>query len=276
MAQLISMRQRIKTVETIKKITHAMRLISMSTHSRLRHNKVHLENYKRAFELLWTRISPVMTESESPAGTTHLIIVAGSQKGLCGPFNSSLFKFFEREQPSIDNTHHIVAIGKHAIDYFKQENVPLFAAYNNFSVASFVSIAQAVTDLIIASPIPYASVSLYSNYQKNFFIQKPQINRIFPFKKEKEVETVHGEEYLFEQSSEELSATIRRLMLTVTLQELLFDSLLAEQAARFLSMDTSTRNADKLLVSMKLEYNKSRQAAITRELTELAGGFSAS
>src|SRR5262245_56347198 len=100
MPQLIILRQRIRAVETIKKITHAMRLISMSTHSRLKHNKIHLENYKNAFQALWRRIAPLIPELEkdSNKGRT-LLIVVGSQKGLCGTFNSTLFKFFEAELP---------------------------------------------------------------------------------------------------------------------------------------------------------------------------------
>ena len=122
--------------------------------------------------------------------------------------------------------------------------------------------------------MPYARVTVYSNYQKSFFNQKPRKNIIFPLSECIATETEEPPvEYLFEQSPEELNATIRHLMLTVTLQEILFDSLLAEHAARFLSMDSSTRNADSLLVTMKLEYNKTRQAAITRELTELATNY---
>lgn len=275
MAQLIIMRQRIKAVETIKKITHAMRLISMSSHSRLRHKKVHLENYKNAFQALWSRVADKMTPSAHHATTNnpshHLTILATSQKGLCGTFNSSLFKFFEHENVQEPNTQYI-AIGKYAIDYLTQHDRTILASYNNFSASNFVTIAQAITNIIVQNPEFYASVTVFSNFQKSFFIQRPRKTVIYPLP-EAAVPVQSQEqasEYLFEQSPEELSTTIRQLMLTVSLEELLFDSLLAEQAARFLSMDSSTRNADKLLISMKLEYNKKRQSAITAELTELA------
>ncbi len=275
MAQLIIMRQRIKAVETIKKITHAMRLISMSSHSRLRHKKVHLENYKNAFQALWSRVADKMTPSAHHATTNNpahqLVILATSQKGLCGTFNSSLFKFLDHENVQEPNTQYI-AVGKYAIDYLTQHNKTILASYNNFSSSNFVTIAQAITNIIVQNPEFYASVTIFSNFQKSFFIQRPRKTVIYPLP-EAAVPVQSQEqasEYLFEQSPEELSTTIRQLMLTVSLEELLFDSLLAEQAARFLSMDSSTRNADKLLISMKLEYNKKRQSAITAELTELA------
>ncbi len=271
------MRQRIRAVETIKKITHAMRLIAMSTRSRLRHKKVHLEEYRAVFQRLWSRMGHflVTTQITATQEQPHLIILVGSQKGLCGPFNSSLFKFFETEEPTLDTKHHLIAVGKHATDYFTAEKKLILASYNNLSASQFVSIAQGITTMIIQSPIPYATVTVYSMYQKNFFVQKPKKSQIYPFAEtEIPVEKEQPSEILFEQSPEELSATIRQLMLAVTLQEILFESLLAEQAARFLTMDSATRNADKLLVSMKLEYNKLRQTAITRELTELSSSIS--
>ncbi len=276
MAQLITMRQRIKAVETIKKITHAMRLISMSTHSRLRHKKVHLENYRSAFASLWGRIQGMVrceSEGSTKAATHNLIILIGSQKGLCGTFNSMLFKYFEKElQPSEYN--HFIAIGKRAIDYCTEHDIPLLASYNNLNANHFVAIAQAVTALIMDSGSSYATVVVYSNYQKSFFIQRPHKTLVFPLAECSTQEKSDGSsEYLFEQSPEELSTRIRHLMLTVTLEEILFESLLAEHAARFLSMDSSTRNAENLLITMKLEYNKTRQAAITRELTELASSY---
>ncbi len=273
MAQLITMRQRIKAVETIKKITHAMRLISMSTHSRLRHKKVHLETYKNAFQALWSRVKHLMpsTPPQADCSQPDLIILVASQKGLCGTFNSMLFRYFEHEQP-LDNQH-IIAIGGHAINYFNEHNKVMLASYNNFSASQFVTIAQSVTDLILQSPIEYKQIVAYSNYQKNFFVQRPKKTCISHVIEEQPTGTQEPVDYLLEQSPEELSKTIHQLMLTVTLEELLFDSLLAEQAARFLSMDSSTRNADNLLIEMKLEYNKTRQAGITRELTELATNF---
>lgn len=277
MAQLITMRQRIKAVETIKKITHAMRLISMSAHSRLRHKKVHLENYKNAFQSLWSRVAHVITPPAHISKTTtpqHLIILVSSQKGLCGTFNATLFKFFDAELVQSEQNQYI-AVGKYAIDYLNQHNKIVLAGYNNFNAANFVAIAQGITNIILQSPELYNSVTMFSNYQKSFFLQKPRESSIYPL--QELAATIEAKErptdYLFEQSPEELSATIRQLMLTVSIEELLFDSLLAEQAARFISMDASTRNADKLLVSMKLEYNKTRQAAITRELTELATSY---
>lgn len=264
------MRQRIKAVETIKKITHAMRLTSMSSHSRLRQKKVQLERYKQAFQKLWSRLEDIIVPEHDTAEKApyKLLILVGTQKGLCGTLNSSLFKFFEEAYPRLTPDYHVVAVGKSAADYCSNHKIPMLASYNEFSASNFVMVAQAITDLM-TQPL-YNEAVVLSNYQKSFFVQKPRSTTIFPLATPPTLSQETQEEYIFEQSPEELSTTIRHLMLVVHLQELFFEALLAEHAARFLSMDTSTRNADNLLIEMKLAYNKSRQAAITRELTELA------
>lgn len=270
MEQLIIMKQRIKTVETIKKVTHAMRLISMSSHTRLLEKRKNLAAYKKACEELWSSVYPALpttleTHSEEPK---ELVILVGSQKGLCGAFNTSLFKFFEGSQPKAPRHTHFIAVGQFAADYLKRHKITPIASYPIFSLQHFIPIAQAVTDLIMSDPTKYSTVTVYHTIEKTFFVQQPRKTVIYPFG------TPHQEsdpqEYLFEQAPELLRDTIANLLLSVSLQNILFESLLSEQAARFISMDTSTRNADNLITTMKLGYNKIRQATITRELSELS------
>lgn len=279
MAHLVQMRQRIKAVETIRKITHAMRLISMSTHSRLRNKKQQLETYKKAFQRLAVLIKQEtnkqkLDQLQTLASDTHLIILVASQKGLCGSFNSHLFRYFEREALLQDN-YSIITVGKYATEYIRDQRhkTPLLA-FNNFNSTQFVSIAQQITQIILSRIDDFQTVTVYSNFPRTFFAQKPQKTFLLP------LPDMHDEEQealpsdlVLEQTPQELSLYTQNLMITVTLQELLFESLLSEQAARFISMDNSTRNAENLLNAMKLEYNKIRQAAITRELTELASSI---
>ena len=92
MAQLIQMRQRIKAIQTIKKITHAMRLISMSTHSRLRTKAPQIEQYQQEVATMFKKVQYAAPEWKNEfihpeTKNRPLIILAGSQKGLCGNFN---------------------------------------------------------------------------------------------------------------------------------------------------------------------------------------------
>ncbi len=263
------MRQRIKAVETIKKITHAMRLISMSSHSRLRTKKVFLEKYKDAFLDIYQKVraySPKI-QNEKYHSSKELYIVIGSQKGLCGTFNTKLQKYLEsRIQPNVSNVD-VVAVGKQAQSFLTQ--YPVIAHFDTFNIQNFVHIAHQLNTII--SQGAYKKVVVFSNILKNFFMQKPEDTTIFPYNIPLK-QPLRSENIVFE-NPKLLLEKIETFLISIQLQELLFESLLAEQAARFISMDTATHNADDLLIQMKLSYNKLRQAAITRELTELSSSF---
>ena len=272
MEQLIVMKRRIKAVETIKKVTHAMRLISMSSHTRLNDKKAALSAYKKTFENLWNSVRTVLPPAEKrPETHAQLSILVGSEKGLCGTFNTNLLKYFNQQQGPLTKDMHIIGIGAHAVKYLQQKNCIPVASYEPLTKNSFVSIAQAVTNHIMNSPFVYRTATVYSNKQKTFFVQQPHESVIYPLTDPvTDPKTKSETDYLFEQSPELLRTTLSSLYLSIAMQELLFESLVSEQAARFISMDGSTRNAENLLTSLKTDYNKIRQASITRELTELS------
>lgn len=278
MAQLIQMRQRIKAVETIKKITHAMRLISMSTHTRLRAKQDALNTYQQAISSLFYRVKNHAPEWHNQIiYPTHekekkqLIILVGSQKGLCGNFNAALFRFFEK---NID-THnaHIIGIGKKAVDFLKSKRLNPSSFYNEFTATMLPLITRELTSYIAQQEQPFTEVIMVSNKLKTFFIQKPSRTRLIPFETEHTTESDEQESYTWEQEPNELLNILALQCLEAQIHYLLFASLLAEQAARFLSMDSSTRNAENLLEITQLHYNKLRQSKITKELTELTGSF---
>jgi len=278
MEQLIGMRQRIKSVQTIKKITQAMRLISISTHSRLNNRKLNLEKYKESlFELYLTIQANLEPEekliSQTNANKKNLIIVVGSQKGLLGTFNSSLFKFFEKEYtPTIDDQ--FITVGKISSDYVRKiRNIPTVMSFDIFNSINFTDIAYEITNFILQNITNYDSILLFANHPKTFFLQEPSRFILLPFQQigisKKEI---NSRDYKISEPTK-LITSLEKIILNTLLQNTLFNSLLAEQAARFLSMDTATRNAENLITDMQTSYNKLRQASITKELTEVTAGL---
>lgn len=280
MSQLIQMRQRIKAIETIKKITHAMRLISMSLHARLKTKDEPLTTYKKTVNGIFQGIRKQNPEWHNnilyPTATTPpktLVILVGSNKGLCGNFNSALFKLVHAHKAEFTNLHYI-AIGKKAIDYARLTALGNeVAAYPICTIATLPMLVKAINEEIFHAAHHYTSVVFVSNMLKNFFVQKPQITQLIPFVQGST--DINGElaEYAWEQNPSEILDALAGQCINATTQYVLFESLLAEQAARFLSMDNSTRNAKNLLDETKLQYNKLRQAKITKEITELSSNF---
>ncbi len=282
MSQLIQLRQRIKAIETIKKITHAMRLISMSTHTRLRSRQEPLKQYQSTAQRLFLRIKNATPEWHnaiiSPASeqTKELYILVGSQKGLCGNFNISLMSLFNKTVLQKKNNHSlaIIAVGKKAIDFLKEHKITPYKIYSPFNSSNLGSITSDIIQTLLQESEPFTHVYVASNVIKSFFMQKPHISTLIPFELSDNAPAEQNNsphEYHWEQPVNEVLDALAIQCLAAQLEYLLFQSLIAEQAARFVSMDASTRNADNLLEETKLQYNKLRQAKITKELTELVG-----
>ena len=127
---------------------------------------------------------------------------------------------------------------------------------------------------MMATP-PYTSVTIISNTFKNFFTQKVTMTQLIPFNPAHLTAATMPptEGYIWDETPDTILNTLAVQYIEAQFQHLIFQSLLSEHAARFISMDNSTRNANSLLTSTKLEYNKVRQAKITTEITELTGNF---
>lgn len=263
MSHFILLRQRIKVIETIKKTTGAMRLISMSLHSRLRNQKSSLEAYTQEISRIMRTVLEEQHASHAHEATgkpdtitktpSRILIIIGSQKGLCGAFNENLFQFFEKNY-TLSEHELIVTVGKYATEYIKKQKIKPFRAFDQFGYANFVTIAEQLKKLCLEHP---GNVVIVSNSAPTFFSQKP---------KEFSLITTHTYQT-------ELLAYLSSLQLKATFLHILHESLLAEQAARFVSMDLAYRNADDVLNQTRLDYNKTRQAYVTRELIELSGGM---
>lgn len=284
MSQLIQMRRRIHTIETIRKITNAMRLIAMSGHSRLKHKEELVKTYNKQVEELYQQIRAQIPESYDPLARhispqgPELIILVGSQKGLCGNFNSNAFKLLEGYIQSGTNPH-IIAISKRAVDFVRDKKYgTLIESINKFSTTNIKEIVARISEIINKPESRYSRVTIISNVLKTFFAQRPIISQLLPLSTESatvDAESKHHEdttlfeEYVWEQTPQSIIKDLAYLYLEAKLHAILFQSLLAEQASRFLSMDSSTRNAEGLLELSKIQYNKLRQAKITKEINEL-------
>jgi F-type H+-transporting ATPase subunit gamma len=296
MSKLIQMRNRIQTIETIRKITDVMRIISMSAHSRLKVKQEPLSNYLHALKNLLAKVQQATPswshEQLMPTGNNSnpLIIVIGSQKGLCGGFNTQLSKILQEHLSQNPSAHYkLSAVGKKPIEYLINNHPDkLICSFPTVTSRNFLTIAQELTDLIMQATPSYTSVTIISNVFKNFFVQKATITQLIPFNpkssfakastdktadKQETSATPTAEGYMWDEKPSDILNALAVQYIEAQFQHLIFQSLLSEHAARFISMDNSTRNANTLLTNTKLEYNKIRQAKITTEITELTGNF---
>ncbi len=287
MSQLIRLRRQIKSIETTKKITYAMRLISMSLYGKLETQGKPLAHYRKMLTQLFNEVTDANVGWDNPilfpkqeGNKRPLIIIVASTKGLCGSFNSNLFRHIKRElhlQDSQEPT--FVTIGSKARNFTRNEGLgSAEKQFNNFNSANFLHIADDITEIITGAEKPFTSVTFYSNYFHSFFLQKPDATQLIPFNpdepdepKEPGEDLVH--ELIWEQDPRDVLDFLSLRYLRGSICHLLFQSLLSEQASRFVAMDNATGNADKFLERLTIKYNKARQAMITKELSELTASY---
>ncbi len=279
MSQLIQLIQRIKAVETIRKVTHATRLIAMSAHTRLANREPFLTHYREQIKELFSQLlhnNPTMREKFTQVNAHAagpLVIVVGSQRGFCGTFNSALCKFFEFNLNEFGTHSTYISIGKKAHDILLKQHIKPHESFNNLSSATLPAVTDVLTSLILRTAHQYNAIILLSNAPRTFFSQRPLKTILLPLAEIPQTKAVLTDEYVWQESPEAVIQQLFHLYIHVSIQSLLFSSLVAEQAARFQSMDSATRNAQELLENMRRDYNKLRQAKITKELLELSGSF---
>ena len=278
MSQLIQLKQRIKAIEVIKKITHAMRLISMSSRLKLIKLSENLHFFRDEITPLLCSLENVHSsiDQNQPLHKNILILIA-SEKGLCGNFNSIIFNHFELHLKKIDISSYIfITVGKQAGDYLVQRNIKISARYDKLSPNQLENTATLLYEYLLHHKDSYSSVTCLYNRSKSFFIQEPHEFQLLPVQPQTNCsikKPIIIEDYHWVQQPADVLLCIFQSFIKLNVLAVLSESMISEQSSRFLSMDSSTRNAENLLKKMNLEYNKIRQAKITRELTELISSF---
>ncbi|MBI2352623.1 F0F1 ATP synthase subunit gamma [Candidatus Dependentiae bacterium] len=283
MSQLIQLKQRIKAIATIKKITQTMRLISMSTHSKLKKQADSIKNLKEELKPL---LCVLTSQQESVFANTiqqtpkykKLYIIFAAEKGLCGTFNTTMYSYFNNYLTikNLENSH-IISVGKKATNYLLQRGITPLYDFDKVLPNRLDTIAQLLYKKILLLHQDYEQVVCLSSFAKTFFIQEARTTVLIPVQPDPctiaDSKNINLDDYAWIQNQPEVTSSLFRMLLKINILLLLTNSMLSEQSARFLSMDNSTRNAENLHKSMKLAFNKMRQAKITRELIELISSF---
>ena len=145
--------------------------------------------------------------------------------------------------------------------------------YDVFTMQTLYKIAKDIYTIISTAQPEYTDIIFFSNNPKSFFMQVPEKTILLPTMQTtlEEEKSLEIKNYIWEQSALKLSESLTKEYINFSIQSLLFNSLFAEQAARFNSMDSATRNAEELLETLNRQYNKLRQAKITKEIAEVSG-----
>lgn len=307
MPSLKDYRNRIVSVKSTRKITSAMKMVAASKLKRAQEQAEASQPYAKAMADMMARVAKgVIIGPQSPKlliGTgkdqTHLLIVMTSDRGLAGGFNANLVRLARNEIRRLQRdgkTVKVVCVGRKARDVLRRE-------FSSLIVESFIGIAgkpklgfadanlvtQYVLEQFDAGAFDVATL-IYNEF-KSVLLQKPSTQQLIPFtglksdgtskaaeQDNKRVSTenkVISSPYEFEPDEETILRQLLPRNLGVQIFRALLDSAAGEQAARMTAMDNATRNAGDLIKRVTLQYNRARQAYITKELIEIISGAEA-
>jgi F-type H+-transporting ATPase subunit gamma len=293
MATLKDLRVRIRSVKSTQKITSAMKMVAASRLRRAQEQAEAARPYALRMErMLGSLAAGIVGSGTAPkllAGTgksdVHLLIVATSDRGLAGGFNATILREARRtirELQAGGKTVKVLTIGRKGRDGLRRDHSRLLidslteVGRPRLQFANAQAIAGRVLALFEAGEFDVATI-VYNRF-KSAMTQIVTKQQLVPFAVPETVErpdpAVQGV-YEFEPEEAEILATLLPRNLAVQLYTALLENNASEQGARMTAMDSATRNAGDMIDRLTIIYNRSRQAAITKELIEIISGAEA-
>jgi len=293
MANLRDLRNRINSIKNTQQITKAMKMVAAAKLRKAQQRMTATRPYANKMSSVVTRLASVnsaeydlLRQPEEPQKA--LLIVVGSDKGLCGGFNNNLFRVVEthiseklKSFRDKDNLH-LITIGKKAGAYFTKRNYQVIEKHPGFfddlNYESTSKLMESATQKFANGE--YDHVQIAFNEFKTVIAQNRLVVNVLPFEMESEENRsesgIHEyTDYIYEPDADTILEKLLPVHLNMQLWRAVLESNASEQGARMAAMDNATENAKELEEELSLKYNQLRQSAITTEISEIVSGAAA-
>jgi F-type H+-transporting ATPase subunit gamma len=291
MANLKEVKERIKSVISTQQITKAMKMVAAAKLRRAQDKILKMRPYAQKLSGILQNVSAGLDESVDSPYTVQripekvLLVLITSDRGLCGAFNTNVFRSANQllrvryaEQFNKGNVS-LLPIGKKAIEFARRKNMAIVEGHWDLFTRLDFDNVKATAEVIMSmfKDGTYDRVELIYNSFKNVATQLIIAEQLLPVQPIEASEDAQpaGTDYLFEPSSAYIVEELIPQSLKIQLYKAILDSNASEHGARMTAMDKATENAGELLKELKLTYNRTRQAAITKEILEIVGGAEA-
>ena len=290
MPSLKDLKNRIGSVKSTRKITKAMQMVAAAKLRRAQEAAEAARPYAERMTAVMSGLAASVGGSDSAprllAGTgsdkTHLLVVMTAERGLCGGFNSTIVRLARariQELIAKGKTVKILTVGKKGREQLKRDYADLFVAHVDLSEVKRVgyenaqSIARDLLRRYDAGEFDVATI--FFNRFHSVISQIPTAQQIIPASFEADGADAASTLYDYEPSEEGILADLLPRGVATQIFTALLENGSSEQVARMTAMDNATRNAGVMIDRLTIEYNRSRQAAITKELIEIISGAEA-
>ena len=290
MASLKFLRNRISSVKSTQKITKAMKMVAAAKLRKAQQNAENARPYSEKLNSIISNLKNSVTDMDSAPkllvgnqkNEPHLCVVLSSDRGLCGGFNTNICRkakvFFEKILNE-RKTLKVIVVGSKANDQLKRK-------YNQYiidkislkdeKVISFGK-AQEITDKILNlfARNEFDICTLFYNQFKSVISQIPQAQQLIPVsieQKSNQQSLASNSEYEYEPDENEILENLLPKNIATQIYAAFLENQASEQGSRMTAMDNATRNAGDLIAKLTINYNRTRQAVITKELIEIISG----
>jgi len=288
MASLDDLKKRISSVKSTQKITKAMKMVAAAKLRKAQENAEKGRPYSEKMNNIILNLTSGISDKESAPklliGTgedkIHLCIVLTSDRGLCGGFNSNIIKKAKSYFQKILNEGKIlkiITVGTKGYDQLKRvykQNILEKISFKDSKDSNYFN-AEKVGKIIIDSfqKKEFDVCTIFYNQFKNVITQIPQEQQIIPLKiSQKKEDTSSEDTYEFEPEEDEILKILLPKNISTQVFKAILENSASEQGSRMSAMDSATRNAGEMVDKLTIQYNRSRQAAITKELIEIISG----
>ncbi len=288
MANLKEVKTRISSVQSTQQITKAMKMVAAAKLRRAQDSIIQMRPYAQKLDSILVGVSASLdTEenvfSEEREVNSVLIIAITSDRGLCGPFNSNVFKATNAliadkyANQFKEGGVTILPIGKKALDYFSKRDFIVEKKFGElFGKLSFGEAMKAAEFAMKGfENKKFDAVEIVYNEFKNVATQIMCTDQFLPIVSNEEEGSSVNNDYIYQPNQDTLVEHLIPTSLRIKLYKALLESNASEHGARMTAMDKATDNAGDLLKELKLKYNQTRQAAITNEILEIVAGAEA-
>ena len=286
MASLDDLKKRIASVKSTQKITKAMKMVAAANLRRAQESAEKGRPYSEKMNNVILNLSSGISDKENApkllSGTgydkVHLCVVMTSDRGLCGGFNSNIIKKAKSYFSKILNEGKelkIITVGSKGNDQLKRaygdkiiENIS-FKESKNANYFDADKVGKIVIEKFETGEFDVCTI--FYNQFKNVITQIPQEQQIIPLNNDTEENSLE-ESYEFEPDEDEILSNLLPKNISTQIFKAMLENSASEQGSRMSAMDNATRNAGEMVDKLTIKYNRSRQAAITKELIEIISG----
>ena len=289
MPSLKSLRLRINSVKSTRKITQAMKMVAAAKLRRAQTQAEAARPYAERMERMLASLgASVVGAPDAPkllvgtgADKVHLLVVVTAERGLCGGFNTNVGRFARAQVRALEaegKTVKIITVGRKGAVYLKREFASRIVAEISFANKKRIGFDDAaevsakISEMLDAGAFDICTL-IYNRF-KNVISQTPVGQQLIPTPLP-EVAAEGGPQYEFEPTEEEILARLLPQNLSIQLYRALLDNAAGFYGSQMTAMDNATRNAGDMINKLTLNYNRTRQANITRELIEIISGAEA-